>query len=133
MVSYNNGRLQYTSDSAQNRIPDFSYAGYYSGQRPLPNLAVVQTLSPTTGDNTSRIQQALDAIGNCTPDANGLRGALLLAPGRYTINGTLRINKRGVVLRGSGDGSDASIATILLGVGNTPHQHYLRDCLASFD
>lgn len=125
VVSYNNGRLQYTSDSAQNRIPDFSYAGYYSGQRPLPNLAVIQTLSPISGDNTVRIQQALDAIGNRTPDAQGLRGALLLAPGRYTINGTVRINKSGVVLRGSGDGGDASNATILLGAGNTPHQRTL--------
>ncbi|HYF61444.1 MAG TPA: carbohydrate-binding protein, partial [Herpetosiphonaceae bacterium] len=125
VVSYSNGRLQYAADSARNRIPDFSYAGYYSGERALPNVPAVQTLGPASGDNTARIQQALDAIGNRTPDANGFRGALLLSPGRYAINGTLRINKSGVVLRGSGDGSDPATSTILAGVGNTPHQRTL--------
>ncbi|HEY1011949.1 MAG TPA: discoidin domain-containing protein, partial [Herpetosiphonaceae bacterium] len=106
-VFYNaSQRLQYASDSGSNRIPDFSYAGYRSGERALPVAPAVQTLGPASGDNTARIQQALDAIGNRTPDANGIRGALLLSPGRYEINGTLYIRRGGVVLRGSGDGSD---------------------------
>lgn len=116
-VSYNGqGRLQYASDSAGNRVPDFSYVGYHHGEKQLPTLPVVETLSPVSGDNTQRIQAALDRIGSRTPDANGHRGALRLAAGRYDINGTVRVRHSGVVLRGSGD------STVLYGRGNTPHQ-----------
>jgi hypothetical protein len=119
---YNSGRLTYAVDSEKNRIPDFSFAGYHYGEKALPNVAVVTTLGPATGDNTSRIQAALDAIGNRTPDANGHRGALLLLPGTYDINGTLRVNKSGIVLRGSSDGTNPATSTILYARGNTPNQ-----------
>lgn len=116
-VSYDSqGRLRYISDSAGNRIPDYSYAGYHYGEKDLPAVPEVATLSPASGDNTQRIQDALDQIGARTPDANGHRGTLRLAAGRYDIRGTVRIRHSGVVLRGSGD------ATILFGRGDTPHQ-----------
>ena len=35
-VFYSNGRLSYVTDSSQNRIPDYSYAGYRYGEEPLP-------------------------------------------------------------------------------------------------
>lgn len=124
-VNYQNGKLVYAEDKEHNRIPDFSHAGYHSGQRALPDVPVIKRLSPVGGDNTARIQAELDAIGQRTPDANGLRGALLLAPGRYEIHGTLRIRSSGVVLRGSGDGGDSSRDTILIGKGNTPNQRTL--------
>ena len=85
-------------------------------------MRVVATLTPVSGDNTERIQEALDRIGRRTPDADGHRGALRLAPGRYDIRGTLRIRHSGVVLRGSGDGSDPSKDTILVARGDSPHQ-----------
>src|SRR5262249_55775220 len=69
-----------------------------------------------------RIQQALDAVGARAPDANGFRGALLLEPGRYEINGTLRVRQAGVILRGSGDGADPTKDTILVAKGDMPHQ-----------
>jgi hypothetical protein len=116
------GRLEYTADGAGNRIPDFSHAGYKGGVEAPPVVPAVRSLTPITGDNTARIQAALDTIAALTPDGRGIRGALLLAPGLYEIHGTLRISGSGVVLRGAGDGADPAFNTILLGKGDTPHQ-----------
>lgn len=119
-VIYVDGRLTYPADAERNRIPDFSYSGYRYGEAPLPAVPEVQRLSATTGDQTARIQAALDAIGARTPDARGLRGALVLNAGTYDIAGTIRVNKSGVVLRGVGDGSTGG--TVLRITGDTPHQ-----------
>jgi hypothetical protein len=121
-VSYgSDGKLKYISDAEKNRIVDFSYAGYRYGEVDPPNVAVVSTLGPTSGDQTARIQKALDDVGARTPDANGFRGALLLKPGLYEIQGTVRIRQSGVVLRGSGDAGNA-LGTTLLAKGDAPHQ-----------
>ena len=121
-VFYSGGRLTYAVDGEGNRIPDYSYAGYRYGQAAIPVVPEVRRLSRVSGDNTARIQQALDQVGARTPDANGIRGALVLGPGTYEIRGTLRVNRSGVVLRGSGDGSSSSSNTILRATGDTPHQ-----------
>jgi hypothetical protein len=121
-VFYTSGRLTYASDARQNRIPDYSYAGYRYGEQPIPDVAEVMRLGPAAGDNTARIQQALDQLASRAPDANGRRGALVLAPGRYEIAGTVRVRADGIVLRGSGNGGDPQTATILLATGDTPHQ-----------
>ncbi len=105
-----------------NSLPDFSYAGYKSAEAPLPDVAVVRTVSPIDGDNTAHLQAAIDSVGNLPMDANGIRGALLLNPGIYQISGTLKVPYSGVVLRGSGDDDDALHNTILYAVGDTPHQ-----------
>lgn len=108
-----NGRLTYLSDKENNRIPDFSHAGYRGGGVPLPNLPIKLTLSPVFGDNSQQIQQAINEIGNLPPDENGFRGAILLNPGLYQINHPINIDKSGVVLRGSGSGNDATEDSIL--------------------
>jgi hypothetical protein len=56
----------------------------------LPSVAAAQRLKPAPGDNTARIQAALD---NAT-------SAVVLAPGVYEVAGTLSITRSGVVLRG---------------------------------
>jgi hypothetical protein len=116
------GKLTYVSDAVRNRIPDFSYAGYKSGGFPLPNIPVVKTISPISGDNTAHIQNAINEVGAMAMNPDGFRGTLLLNAGNYEIWGTLRINFSGVVLRGVGDGSSPSTNTILVGKGNTPAQ-----------
>ena len=118
-VFYSNGRLSYASDSGQNRIPDYSFAGYKYGQATLPSVPEVARISATSGDQTARIQAELDAIAARTPDANGIRGALVLNAGTYQINGTVQVNASGVVLRGVGD---STTGTVLRAVGDTPHQ-----------
>src|SRR6266496_1791543 len=75
------GKLRYASDSENNRIPDFSYAGYRYGETDPPEVPVVSTLDAAPGDATQRIQDELDAIGARSLGADGFRGALLLRPG----------------------------------------------------
>ena len=118
-VFYSGGRLSYASDAEGNRIPDYSYAGYKYGQATIPNVPEVMRLSPGTGDQTARLQQALDQVAARTPDANGFRGALVLNAGLYEIAGQLALRTSGVVLRGSGKGATG---TVLRAVGDTPHQ-----------
>ncbi|MBI2418098.1 MAG: hypothetical protein HYV28_09400 [Ignavibacteriales bacterium] len=118
----NNGSLVYTKDTANNRIPDFSFAGYKNGNSPLPDAANVVTISPIAGDNTEHIQDAIDQAGALSVNAQGIRGAVLLNAGVYRISGTLLLNYDGVILRGAGNGSDSLTNTILYGTGDTPHQ-----------
>ncbi|HIW61595.1 MAG TPA: hypothetical protein H9881_03985 [Candidatus Stackebrandtia excrementipullorum] len=108
------GRLVYETVENNSRIPDFSWAGYRNGDVPLPEVPTVAELGPVSGDNTERIQEALDAIGAREPDENGFRGALQLAPGEYRVGGMISINRSGVVLRGS---SQAVDGTVLLATG----------------
>jgi hypothetical protein len=98
------GRLIYIPDSKGNRVPDFSYVGYRNGEVDIPNVPVVKTLSPVSGDNRTRIQDAINEISNL-PLVNGFRGALLLRAGVFRVSGDLKITKSGVVIRGSGSGS----------------------------
>ena len=109
-ITFVNGHLVYQKDSLGNQIPDFSSAGYGGGKLPLPTAPVKQTLSPqASGDDTARIQQAINSVSGLTPDANGIRGAVLLNAGTYRIAGTIRIATSGVVLRGSGEGTNGTI------------------------
>lgn len=90
-------------------IPDFSRVGYRWGDRAIPDVAVVETLTPPSdgGDATALIQQAIDRTQS---------GAILLKRGVYRISGTIRINRSGIVLRGEGEGEDG---TLLVAAGTT--------------
>ena len=108
------GKLQYTPDGQGNRIPDFSYAGYKSGNEAIPDVAVKVTVPFKTGDATDRIQSAIDYVSSLPLDKKGFRGAVLLEKGTFQVEGALKIKASGVVLRGSGAGENG---TILLGAG----------------
>src|SRR4051812_45263967 len=83
------GKLAYKADARGNTIPDFSRAGYGGGGVRLPQVPVVATLEPqAAGDDTARIQAALDEVGRRPPDNRGLRGALLLRRGVYRVEGS---------------------------------------------
>jgi hypothetical protein len=111
-------RLRYASDARGNRIMDFSHAGYQGGGVTLPAVRAARTLGPEPGDNTARIQAALDAVAQLPLDEAGFRGAVVLGPGRYEVASTLKIAATGVVLRGSGAG--ASGTTLV--VTGAPHR-----------
>lgn len=102
------GALVYREDDLGDRIPDFSSCGYAGGDREIPDVAIRQVIEPGEGDDGARIQTALDQIAALPLDQNGFRGALLLAPGEYQIEGQLTINASGVVLRGSGATADGT-------------------------
>jgi hypothetical protein len=107
------GKLAYkTIDEHGDRIMDFSYAGYMGGGVALPVVPAVEMVKPSGGDDTAAIQAAIDAVAR-RPLMNGLRGAVLLAPGQYKAAGTLNITASGVVLRGSGSGDGGSEVAIV--------------------
>ena len=103
------GRLLYQPDGRGNRIPDFSGVGYWGGTVPIPDVQVVETLSPIAGDNTKHIQEAINRLKTKPLGTNGFRGALLLRAGEYSVSGTITIDGSGIVLRGEGDGLSGTI------------------------
>ncbi len=105
------GRLNYVPDAEGDRILDFSAAGYQGrGVEAIPhNVSTQITVNPVSGDDTASIQAAINAVSNLPIGANGFRGAVQLAPGSYDINSQLEIRASGVVLRGSGSGTNGTI------------------------
>jgi hypothetical protein len=108
------GNLVYKTTPAGDRIMDFSHAGYMGGGVKLPTVPVVRTVEPSGGDDTAKIQAALDTVA-ALPLNDGFRGAALLAPGTFTCSGTIKISVSGVVLRGSGSGTDIRSTLKLVG------------------
>lgn len=94
------GKLVYVPYSNGDRIPDFSRAGYGGGGVALPEAQVRQTVTPASGDDGARVQQAINAVSALQPDSSGLRGAVLLKAGTYEVADAVTIRTSGVVLRG---------------------------------
>jgi len=96
-------RLEYKTTERGDRIVDFSHAGYMGGGVALPNVPVKKTVLPLPNgeDCTQLIQDAINEVSSLPVDANGFRGAVVLAPGEFAAAGTLQISASGVVLRGS--------------------------------
>ncbi len=100
------GALVYVPDYRGNRIPDFSMVGYKAGAEDIPEVPAKVTLEPGTGDDTKRIQDAINQVSALPPEKNGFRGAVVLKKGVYRVKGGLAIKTDGVVLRGEGPGKD---------------------------
>jgi hypothetical protein len=97
----------------RNIVPDFSRAGYRGGGVSLParsSIPVLEILAPNaSGDDYPRIQAAIDAVAVRPADSRGLRGAILLRRGHYTVSQTLALRSGGVVLRGEGRGANGTV------------------------
>ena len=117
------GRLVYQPYTDKgDRILDWSYCGYKQSTQPIPDVAVMVTLTPAVGeavsdgnmaypkgpDSGDLIQAALDKVATMKPGADRFRGAVLLKKGTYYIEGGLVVPP-GVVLRGEGDGPDGTV------------------------
>ena len=87
--------------NAVHTVPDYSRAGYGGGGVEIPFVPAEVTLSPSGGDDTTAIQNAINTV-SALPLVNGFRGAVLLTAGDYTVSSTLDINASGVVIRGQG-------------------------------
>ena len=106
------GHLAYATLPKGERLLDFSSAGYMGGGVAIPTVAVEQSVKPSGGsDDTAAIQAAIDAVSKL-PATGGARGAVLLAPGTFHLQGSLSITTSGVVLRGSGSGSGGTVLQI---------------------
>lgn len=102
-------KLTYVPDYKGNRVLDFSNSGYGGGGVALPTVQARVAVEPGDGDDSSRIQAAIDQVSLMPQDAGGIRGAVLLKRGRFEVGTTLAIRASGVVLRGEGDGEDGTI------------------------
>jgi Pectate lyase superfamily protein len=108
------GKLVYKSMPRGDRILDFSHAGYMGGGVAIPRMMAAATVRPGDGDDTQRIQAAIDTVSRLAL-TQGVRGAVVVEAGTYEIGGTINIRASGVELRGSGSGT-----TIVELTGN-PH------------
>ena len=103
------GNLVHRLDERGQSIGDFSHCGYRSGNVPLPDvqreIAASRwvTVNPADGDDTARIQAAINTVKAMTPDANGWRGVVHLTAGEYQLDNTVVIDASGIVLKGAGD------------------------------
>ncbi|KAG0263377.1 hypothetical protein BG011_008899 [Mortierella polycephala] len=113
--------------------------GYRRGHVPLPQVPVKITLQPSVDprvNDRARIQGAIDWVGRLPLQTLVLRdgvtviqtrGAVLLQAGIYRVQGSLILNRSGVVLRGEGNGPTG---TILMAVGQFKHDFiYLHGLL----
>src|SRR6185312_2620199 len=82
------GKLVYKKTSSGDRIMDFSTAGYMGGGVGLPTAIIRETVEPSGGDDTPQIQAAVNRVG-ALPLINGLRGAVVLAPGNFICSNTI--------------------------------------------
>ena len=71
-------RITYLNDELGNRILDFSTCGYQASEQDIPSVRNVVFVSWKPGDNTTRIQRAIDYVASLPPDISGFRGAVLL-------------------------------------------------------
>lgn len=90
---------------------DFSHAGYRGGGVAPPVPPVVIRVQPGEGDDTDRILAALDQAARAPSDPEGRRGAVLLEPGEFQVEGQIRLDVGGVALRGAGDRATTVVAT----------------------
>ena len=91
-------------------IPDFSYAGYMGGGVSLPtDIPIKATVAPAEGDDTRRIQEAIDLVEGLEPNQDGFRGVVLIKAGHYSLENLIVIRASGVVLRGEGQGLNGTV------------------------
>ncbi|WP_284644544.1 discoidin domain-containing protein [Paenibacillus silviterrae] len=112
------GRMVYIPDYRGNRILDFSNVGYMGGGVKLPDVQARVAVEPGEGDDTARIQSAIDTVSQLPVQPDGFRGAVLLKKGTYELDGELFIRNSGVVLRGEDEEE-----TVLLARG--PKRDYI--------
>lgn len=93
-------RLEYIADYLGNRVLDYSFCGYHHSEIPIPDVPVKVFVSWTKGEQSERIQRAIDYVSRLSPDKDGFRGAVLLDKGVFKLDKPLRIATSGVVLRG---------------------------------
>jgi len=116
LIYMDQGKLTYIpfpmtgQSTAVNTIPDFSYAGYMGGGVLLPtDISVEAAVNPEAGDDSPRIQAAIDLVSALELDDNGFRGVVLIKAGYYSLETPLTIRKSGVILKGEGQGLNGTV------------------------
>lgn len=95
-------RITYLNDEQGNRILDFSYCGYKGSEQDIPSVRNAVFVPWTAGDNTSRIQRAIDYVASLVPDASGFEEPCYWIQGDFLLSGSLRIKASGISTARSG-------------------------------
>ena len=66
-----NEGITYLNDERGNRILDFSYCGYHASGQDIPSVGNAVFVPWKAGDNTARIQRAIDYVASLTPNTSG--------------------------------------------------------------
>ncbi|MCM1077395.1 MAG: DUF6298 domain-containing protein [Bacteroides sp.] len=103
LFAVKDGKISYVTDERGNRLLDYSTCGYRNSSQPIPDVSNVVFVPWKAGDNSARIQRAIDYAASLPLDKNGFRGAVLLDKGEFEISDALRISASGIVLRGSSE------------------------------
>ena len=83
---------------AQEVPMDYSYCGYHRSEQAIPSVKVATYVQPSGAEDAANIQAAIDWVSRQKPDKQtGLRGAVLLGEGTFTLSEPLRIRTSGVV------------------------------------
>jgi len=105
--------ILYKPDKKGDVIPDFAHVGYRSDLQPLPSqeqtpdVVILQASMSNGVDDRASIQQAIDHVSTLPINpTTGFRGAVRLDLGTFHVSGTLYIRASGVVLQGSGTGTN---------------------------
>ncbi len=115
LVKEESGKLVYRKTESRRFYPGiFPTAAIKAGGVSFPETEVAITLSPkTSGDDTGRIQEALDKVARKSSEKRPK--AVLLKKGTYRVADTLTIKNSGVVLKGEGQNEDG---TVIIATGN---------------
>lgn len=83
------------------RLPEFSWAGYRSGDAPIPDVKAAASVKDfgAAGDGKTDDAKAIQAAIDKTA-----AGAIEIPAGRYVLGDVVTIRKSGIVLRGAGAG-----------------------------
>ena len=95
-----NDSIIYNRDEKGNQVIDFSYCGYRSSDVDIPTVKNMVEVSWQEGDNSARIQKAIDYVSSLKLQKDGFRGTVLLDEGCFELNESLRLSTSGVIVRG---------------------------------
>jgi hypothetical protein len=110
-------RPSFAAEPTRNLVGiDFSFAGFQGGGHAIPDVPAKISVRPSGSDDTALLQSAIDHVAGLPLGPDGFRGAVLLRPGQFHVQGQLHLNASGIVLRGSGTGSNRTII-VATGIG----------------
>ncbi len=112
LIKVKDGKIKYLPyNEFGDVISDFSYAGFYSGNRELPDteaLTIAAEISPSgTDDDTELIQNVIDKVYGMSDI--GTFKVIKLKAGIYNINEKGISLKSGILLSGEGQGPDGTV------------------------
>ena len=121
-----------------NYLPDFSFAGYHNGEKPLPKVSGTIILATDFGVIANDVLDDSKALKNAMIAANNVKGSVILQlpAGRIILSDILYIERSHFVLRGTGvgeGGTELFYPRPMMYLENPNGLAELREYLLEFD